>query len=124
MVLSCYLGLNHDTPVHKSSTEYKRATFYHQMDEAPRWCTVTACRSAPEKAANVTWQYSVCLLQGSPLPSSEISGREAELPELDLVLQVLVNYSLRKGSYARASSRAQVPVQSHFLRGPVSRFGM
>lgn len=105
-----------------------RATFYHQMDEASR-CTVTTCKSAPEKAAKVTWQYFVCLLQGSSLPSSEISGRETKLPELDLVLQVLVNCSLRKGIHARginfrALSGAQLPVQSHFLWVPGSRFAM
>lgn len=32
--------------------------------------------SAPEKAAEVTRQYCVCLLQGSLLPSSEVSGRD------------------------------------------------
>lgn len=36
----------------------------------------TPVSSAPEKAAKVTWQYCPCLLQGSPLPPSEVSGRD------------------------------------------------
>lgn len=100
--------------------EYKRATFYHQIDEAPIY-TVTAWKSAPEKAAKVTGQHCACLLQTSPPPSSKISGRESKLPEPDLVLQVLVNCipgktSNSRGISFRGSSRAQVPVQSHLLR--------